>query len=71
LPSPSRYQRERSKIVYRTQIPKTLRKMSDILRKRLSSGPWSERLAPLLLVSGNLPAAWLALVLTSPPVELL
>ena len=69
LPSPSRYQRERSKIVYRKQIPKTLRKMSDILRTRLSEGPWSERLAPLLLVSGNLPAAWLALVLTSPPVE--
>ena len=69
LPSPSRYGRERSKIVYRTQIPKTLRKMSDVLRVRLSTGPLSERLTPLLLVSGNLPAAWLALMLTSPRVE--
>ena len=69
LPSPSRYGRECSKIVYRTQIPKTLRKMADVLRVRLGSGPLRERLAPLLLVSGNLPAAYLALVLTSPRVE--
>ncbi len=69
LPSPSRYGKEQSKIVYRTQIPLTLRKMAHVLGARLSSGPWSDRLAPLFLVAGNLPAAWLAMCLTSPKVE--
>jgi len=69
LPSPSRYGRERSKIVYRTQIPKTLRRMSKLLAMRLRTGPFTDRLAPLFLVGGNLPAAWLAMRLTSPKVE--
>jgi glycosyltransferase involved in cell wall biosynthesis len=69
MPSPSRYGREKSKIVYRTQIPKTLRKMARVLGARLSSGRLSDRLAPLFLVSGNLPAAWLAMWLTAPKVE--
>lgn len=69
LPSPSRYGRERSKIVYRTQIPRTLRKMAEVLRVRLATGPLRDRLTPLFLVSGNLPAAYLSLLLTSPRVE--
>jgi hypothetical protein len=69
LPSPSRYGIERSKIVYRTQIPKTLRKMSELLILRLGSERWMDRLTPALLLTGNLPAAWLAMYLTSPPVE--
>jgi glycosyltransferase involved in cell wall biosynthesis len=69
VPSPSRYGREKSKIVYRTQIPKTLRKMSHVLGTRLTSGPWTDRAAPLLLLTGNLPGAWLAMRLTSPKVE--
>jgi len=39
LPSPSRYGRERSKIVYRTQIPKTLRRMAKLVALRVASGP--------------------------------
>ena len=69
LPSPSRYGREQSKIVYRTQIPKTLRKMAHLIGRRLSTGSLTDRLVPLLLVSGNLPAAYLATWLTSPKVE--
>ncbi len=69
LPSPSRYGIERSKIVYRTQIPRTLRKMAELLTTRLASERWQDRLAPALLVAGNVPAAWLAMVLTSPRVE--
>jgi glycosyltransferase involved in cell wall biosynthesis len=69
LPSPSRYGQERSTIVYRSQIPKTLRTMARLLATRIGSGPWIDRLAPLLLVGGNPPAAWLAMRLTSPRVE--
>jgi glycosyltransferase involved in cell wall biosynthesis len=69
LPSPSRYGIERSKIVYHTQIPKTLRKMSELLVLRLGSERWLDRLTPALLMTGNLPAAWLAMYLTSPRVE--
>jgi glycosyltransferase involved in cell wall biosynthesis len=69
LPSPSRYGEERSTIVYRTQIPKTLRTMARLFATRLGSGRWIDRLAPALLVGGNLPAAWLAMRLTSPRVE--
>jgi glycosyltransferase involved in cell wall biosynthesis len=69
LPSPSRYGEERSTIVYRTQIPKTLGTMARLLATRLTSGPLIDRLAPALLVGGNLPAAWLAMRLTSPRVE--
>jgi glycosyltransferase involved in cell wall biosynthesis len=69
LPSPSRYGRERSKIVLRTQIPKTLLKMSRLLTTRLSTGPLEDRLAPLGLVTGNLPLAYLAMRLTSPQVR--
>jgi hypothetical protein len=69
VPSPSRYGEEHSTIVYRTQIPKTLRTMGRLLATRLVSGSWRDRLAPALLVTGNLPAAWLAMRLTSPRVE--
>jgi glycosyltransferase involved in cell wall biosynthesis len=69
LPSPSRYGQERSTIVYRTQIPKTLRTMARLLATRIGGGAWVDRLAPALLVAGNLPAAWLAMRLTSPRVE--
>ena len=69
VPSPSRYGREKSKIIYRTQIPKTLRKMTSVLGRRLTSGPLTDRLAPLLLTTGNLPAAYLAMRLTSPSVR--
>ncbi|HEY1584697.1 MAG TPA: glycosyltransferase family 2 protein [Polyangia bacterium] len=69
VPSPSRYGRERSKIVYRMQIPKTIERMSKLLAARLVSGSLADRVGPLCLVGGNLPAAWLAMLLTSPKVE--
>jgi glycosyltransferase involved in cell wall biosynthesis len=69
VPSPSRYGREKSKIVYRTQIPKTLRKMAMTLATRVSSGELIDRIAPLLLATGNLPGAYLAMRLTSPKVK--
>jgi glycosyltransferase involved in cell wall biosynthesis len=69
LPSPSRYGREKSKIVYRTQIPMTIRKVGRMLAQRIGEGPLTDRLAPLLFASGNLPAAWLAMRLTSPEVK--
>jgi glycosyltransferase involved in cell wall biosynthesis len=70
VPSPSRYGRARSTIVLRTQIPKTLRRMAKLLGQRLTSGPMSDRLAPLMFVTGNLPGAYLAMRLTSPEVRI-
>ena len=69
VPSPSRYGRAKSKIVYRTQIPRTIRKVASVLARRLTSGALPDRLAPLFLVTGNLPAAWLAMRATSPTVR--
>jgi hypothetical protein len=70
VPSPSRYGAERSKIVMHEQIPKTLRRMGHLLAQRVSSGELRDRLAPLLLATGNLPGAYLATRLTSPEVRL-
>jgi glycosyltransferase involved in cell wall biosynthesis len=70
VPSPSRYGESKSKIVYRTQIPKTIRKVSSVLARRLTSGPLADRLAPFFVATGNLPAAWLAMRLTSPSVRI-
>lgn len=70
VPSPSRYGREKSKIVYRTQIPKTLGKMARLWVRRVSEGTPVDRATPLLLATGNLPAAWVAMRLTSPLVEI-
>jgi hypothetical protein len=74
MPSRSRYGREKSKIVYRRQIPMTIRRVGRILAHRLASAPLADRLPPLLLaaalptVGASLPLALLANRLTSPPV---
>jgi glycosyltransferase involved in cell wall biosynthesis len=75
-PSPSRYGREKSKIVMHTQIPKTLRTMAALLVQRLTTGELPDRALPLLLV-GALPSAGLTLPLavglmraTSPTVRM-
>lgn len=70
VPSPSRYGREKSKIVLHKQIPKTLRRMGRVFVQRTTTGPWTERLAPILLATGNVPAAYLAMRLTSPEVRI-
>jgi glycosyltransferase involved in cell wall biosynthesis len=70
VPSPSRYGREQSKIVYSKQIPETLKRVARTFATRISSGPVTERLAPALLLAGNLPAAYLAMRLTSPEVRI-
>ncbi len=69
VPSPSRYGREKSKIVYHKQIPKTLTKMGRAWLTRVSRGPVTERLTPLLLATGNIAAAYVAMRLTSPEVR--
>lgn len=54
VPSPSRYGRERSSIVLRTQIPKTLKKTAAILLRRLTQGSVADRLTPALgVLSGS------------------
>lgn len=69
VPSPSRYGREKSKIVLSQQIPKTIGKVARAWLARVGQGPITERLAPALLATGNLPAAYLAMRLTSPEVR--
>lgn len=71
VPSPSRYGREQSKIVYHKQIPKTLGVMARTVVRRATHGDLRDRLTPLLLAAGNLPAAYLAMRLTSPKVVVL
>jgi glycosyltransferase involved in cell wall biosynthesis len=70
VPSPSRYGREKSSIVLRTQIPRTLRIMGAVLARRLLSGRVVDRLSPLLVVTGNPVGAWVAMKLTSPTVRI-
>lgn len=70
VPSPSRYGREKSTIIYSKQIPQTIGKVTSAWWRRVSNGPINERLTPLLLATGNLPAAYLAMRLTSPPVTI-
>lgn len=65
VPSPSRYGRAKSSIVYRTQIPKTIGKSLAILSHRLSHGPLLDRLTPALGVATGLSA--LTAVLTLSP----
>ena len=43
--------------------------MSKLLATRLVSGSLADRVAPWCLLGGNLPLAWLAMLLTSPKVE--
>jgi hypothetical protein len=54
VPSPSRYGRAKSSIVYRTQIPKTLGKVAAILSHRLRTGPLVDRITPALGVASGL-----------------
>ncbi len=65
VPSPSRYGRAKSSIVYRTQIPKTISKTAAILSHRLQSGPLLDRLTPALGVAAGATAA-LGLLSLSP-----
>jgi glycosyltransferase involved in cell wall biosynthesis len=69
VPSPSRYGRAKSKIVYHTQIPKTLGRFIGLLARRLTSGPLSSRLSPLFFALGLWPAAYVAMRWTSPLVR--
>jgi hypothetical protein len=75
VPSPSRYGREKSKIVYRRQIPMTIRRVARILAHRIKTAPLVDRLPPLLLaaavptVGATLPLAMIANRWTSPPVR--
>jgi glycosyltransferase involved in cell wall biosynthesis len=71
LPSPSRYGREKSKIVYRTQIPKTLKKMAHLLGRRLVTGSLTDRLSPAMLMTGNVIGSIVAMRLTSPEVRII
>jgi glycosyltransferase involved in cell wall biosynthesis len=50
VPSPSRYGREVSKIVMRTQVPLTLAKMGRLLLSRLGEGTVADRVPPALLL---------------------
>jgi hypothetical protein len=74
-PSPSRYGREHSSIVYRQQIPKTLIKMTKLLAQRVSDGPLVDRLVPLLLMAAvptacaSVPLAAVLMRATSPTVR--
>jgi hypothetical protein len=70
VPSPSRYGRAKSTIVLHTQIPRTLKRMGHLLVRRVTSGPLEDRIAPLMFLAGNLPAAYLAMRLTSPEVRI-
>ncbi len=70
VPSPSRYGRAKSKIVYRTQIPRTLGRFGNLMLQRLTSGPLAERLAPFFFAVGIWPAAYVAMRLTSPQVRI-
>ena len=65
VPSPSRYGRAKSSIVYRTQIPKTISKTAAILSHRLQSGPLLDRLTPALGVAAGATAV-LGLLSLSP-----
>ncbi len=65
VPSPSRYGRAKSSIVYRTQIPKTIGKTFAILSHRLRHGPILDRLTPALGVASGLSA--LAAIATLSP----
>jgi glycosyltransferase involved in cell wall biosynthesis len=73
LPSPSRYADEVSKIVYRTQIPRTIRQFSGIVTKRMADG--HGRLGLTLLLAAvptlgvTLPFAILVMKATSPAVR--
>lgn len=75
VPSPSRYGRETSKIVYRKQIPTTIKKAAMLWAERVSSGPLRDRLTPILLASSvvtggaTLPIAALVNRATSPRVH--
>jgi glycosyltransferase involved in cell wall biosynthesis len=75
VPSPSRYDRETSKIVYHRQIPTTIKRVGRILAHRLTTAPLADRLPPLLLAPAlpslgtSLPLALLANRYTSPSVR--
>ena len=69
VPSPSRYGREKSAIVMHEQIPKTLRCMASVLVSRISSGKLADRLTPLMLATGNVLGAYIAMRWTSPSVR--
>jgi glycosyltransferase involved in cell wall biosynthesis len=76
VPSPSRYGEEKSSIVYRSQIPKTLAKMGALLREQLYAEALPDRIVPALVAAAiptagaTLPAALLFARLTSPEVRI-
>jgi glycosyltransferase involved in cell wall biosynthesis len=73
LPSPSNYGEAVSKIVYKTQIPRTIATVSSMVARRAVAGPDRVGLALLLMsvptLGATLPAALLRLRLTSPQVK--
>lgn len=75
VPSPSRYGREKSKIVYHQQIPKTLRTFGTLFKHRLLFGHAVDRLSAALLIAAlptlgaTLPAALVLIRLSSPTVR--
>jgi hypothetical protein len=72
IPSPSRYGEEVSKIVYKKQIPRTIKSVAGITARRLLAGP--DRLGVSLLalsvptLGATFPLALLRMKRTSPRV---
>ena len=73
IPSPSRYDEETSKIVYKKQIPRTIRSVMGLVGRRALAGPDRPSLALLALalptLGATLPLVVLRMRRTSPKVQ--
>ena len=73
VPSPSHYGEAVSKIVYKTQIPRTIATVTSMVARRAASGPDRLGMALLLMsvptLGATLPLAVLRMKQTSPKVK--